>query len=566
MSFSSYAVPGCRVDQVRQQDGELRLVVHSQAQSAICPHCRRRSAAPHSSYVRRPADLSSLGRGVRLELHVRRFYCRNTRCTRRTFAEPLRGLLDRHAQRTRRLAAAQRSVAVTAGGEAGTRLLTGLAMPTSADTLLRLVRSAPLPARPTPRALGVDDWALRRGRTYGTILVDLEARHVVDLLPDRTSDSLATWLRHRPSVAVITRDRSTEYARAATTAAPTALQVADRWHLLVNVRDMAERWLLSVYPRLRRLPPLPGCPTPASTSADATSPDVPTAPAPPVRRDRAFPNAAAERERSAVSAARWRAVYDEVRRRHEAGEPIMGISRALGVAHGTVRRFVRSAEFPERAPHRRQSSILDPYLGHLLARHADGCENARQLWREIRALGYPGRPQQVRRWLQNRRRQHAPTAPHQYRYRRPLAGSGASAPLSLPSPKQLAWLLVRPPEGLRATDVGLIEQLSQDREVVLVVSLARRFAALVRDRAADMPVVQTTFDRWLDDASTCGVRAVETFARGLAQDGGAVRAALTTSWSNGQTEGQITKLKLLKRQMYGRANLDLLRRRLLLAA
>lgn len=495
---------------------------------------------------------------------MRRFYCQNTRCPRRTFAEPLRGLLDRHAQRTRRLAAAQRRVAVSAGGEAGTRLLTGLAMPTSADTLLRLVRSAPLPARPTPRALGVDDWALRRGRTYGTILVDLEARHVVDLLPDRTSHTLATWLRRRPSVAVIARDRSTEYARAATTAAPTALQVADRWHLLVNVRDMAERWLMSVYPRLRRLPPLPGCAAPEPMSVDAPPPDVPTAPAPPVRRDRAFPKTAGEREQSAASAARWRATYDEVRRRHEAGEPIMGISRTLGVAHGTVRRFVRSAEFPERAPHRRQPSILDPYLEHLRARHADGCENAHQLWREIRAHGYPGRPQQVRRWLQDRRRQHAPTAPHQYR--RALPTQQSSAAVALPSPKQLAWLLVRPPDGLPATDARLIEQLWQDREVVLVVSLARRFAALVRDRAADMQVVRTTFDRWLDDASTCGVRAVETFARGLAQDGAAVRAALTTSWSNGQTEGQITKLKLLKRQMYGRANLDLLRRRLLLAA
>ena len=323
MSLSSYAVPGCRVEQVRQQDGELLLIVRAQARGATCPDCRTRSTAPHSTYVRRPADLSSLGQGVRLELHVRRFYCQHARCARRTFAEPLRGLIDWRAQRTRRLAAAQRTVAVQVGGEAGARLLTGLAMPTSADTLLRLVRRAPLPRHRTPRVLGVDDWVLRRGRTYGTILVDLEARHVVDLLPDRTAATLAAWLRRRPAVEVIARDRSTEYTRAATAAAPHALQVADRWHLLSNVRDMAERWLMSVYPRLRRLPPLPGAPAPGVAPADGTPASAPGAAASPVRRDRAFPTTAAERQRSATSAARWRAVYDEVRRRHAVGEPIM---------------------------------------------------------------------------------------------------------------------------------------------------------------------------------------------------------------------------------------------------
>jgi transposase len=220
MSLSSYSVPGCHVERVRQLDGELLLVVRARRAGAACPDCRRRSTAPHSTYARRPADLPSLGQGVRLAVHVRRFYCQNAHCARRTFAEPFRGLLDPRAQRTRRLAAAQRQVAVQVGGQAGARLFTALAMPTSADSLLRLVRRAPLPVRRTPRVLGVDDWALKRGRTYGTILVDLEARHVVDLLPDRSSPALAAWLRPRPHVSVIARDRSTEYARAATTAAP----------------------------------------------------------------------------------------------------------------------------------------------------------------------------------------------------------------------------------------------------------------------------------------------------------------------------------------------------------
>lgn len=527
----------------------MLIVVRAQASGAACPNCRRRSTAVHSTYVRHPADLPSLGRGVRLAVHVRRFYCQTTRCARRTFAEAFRGLLGRHAQRTRRLATAQQRVAVQVGGEAGARLLTGLAMPTSADSLLRLVRRAPLPVRRTPRVLGVDDWALKRGRTYGTILVDLEARHVVDLLPDRTAPTLAAWLRPRRPVAVIARDRSTEYARAATLAAPHARQVADRWHLLTNVREMAERWLLSVHPRLRRLPAL-GEPLPGAA--------VPT------RRDRAFATSASERQRSADSAARWRGVYDEVRRRHGAGEPIMRISRVLGVAHGTVRRFVRAAEFPGRAPHRRQPSILDPYLGHLIARHADGCENAAQLWREIRALGYPGRPPQVRRWLQERRRQPAPTGARQYRRALPQTDASGSPPL--PSPKQLAWLLIRPPAQVSAAEAWPLRRLAQDGDAAVVIALVHRFTALLRIAASDARAKTVGFDRWLADACSCGVRAVETFARGLALDGAAVRAAFTSRWSNGQTEGQITKLKLLKRTMYGRANFDLLRRRVLLAA
>jgi hypothetical protein len=262
----------------------------------------------------------------------------------------------------------------------------------------------------------------------------------------------------------------------------------------------------------------------------------------------------------------------------------MRISRTLGIAHGTVRKYAHAMEFPERAPHRRQRSILDPYLVHLQARHAAGCENSEQLWREIRRLGYSGTQQQVRRWLQERRRHPAPTTPHQYRQDRLKVAEGGthggmhdasavhhttaqkSMVPPLPSPTQLSWLLIRPPESLSEADAWIVRHVLQDSEATGVVPLVQRFAGLIRDRTADPRVTNAAFDVWLDEALSCGVRTVEMFARGLEQDGAAVRAALTTPWSNGQTEGQITKLKLLKRQMYGRAKFDLLRRRVLLAA
>jgi transposase len=544
-----YHVPGCHVERVRRDSDATTLVARAATTDARCPGCATRSQAVHSTYVRRPADLPALGRAVRLAVRVRRFYCRVPTCRRHTFAERVPGLLDVRARRTRRLAAAQRALAVETGAEPGARLAAHLAMPASADTLLRLVRRAPLPRVGPAHALGVDDWALRKGRTYGTILVDLEARRVVDLLPDRTADTLAAWLRRRPPVALITRDRSPEYARAATAAAPQAVQVADRWHLLLNVRQMTERYLAGVYGRLRQLPAVPG--TPADTQA-------------PTRRPAAFRRTRPEVAVSAAHRARWRAVYDEVRRRHAAGESLPQITRALGVALGTSRRFARAATFPERAKPAPRPSILDPYLAYLRARHGDGCENARQLWRELRARGYPGGAQQVHRWLRERRRVPAPKYPGT-RQAAVAAHAATRRPTrpTLPSPRQLAWLAGQAPEALRGAEASALAQIAQDPEAAGVIALVRRFVALVRERPLD---AATVFDAWLADARASGVRTVQTFAVGLELDGAAVRAALTTPWSNAQSEGHVTKLKLLKRQMYGRANFDLLRRRVLLAA
>jgi transposase len=254
-----YPIPDCHIEEVGHAGPTgLRIAVQGAHPAASCPTCHTTSLSIHSRYRRHPTDLPSFGKEVRLDLLVRRFYCRNPVCPRRTFAEPLPNLLAPRARRTRRLATAQGTVGVTCGGEAGARLLHRLGMPASADTVLRLVRALPLPECVTPRVLGVDDWALKKGQTYGTILVDLEERQVVDLLPDRTAETLAEWLEVRSPIEVIARDRSTEYARGAALGAPAAVQVVDRWHLLQNLRQMVERWLAGIHGRLRGLPPVSG--------------------------------------------------------------------------------------------------------------------------------------------------------------------------------------------------------------------------------------------------------------------------------------------------------------------
>jgi transposase len=507
----------------------------------------------HSRYDRHLADLPSLGRTVSIHLRVRRLYCRNPGCPRQTFVERLPDLVAPFGRRTRRLAEAQGQTGAALGGEAGARLLAHLSTPTSADTVLRLIKATPLPDQPVPRVVGVDDWAMRQGSRYGTIIVDLERHRVVDLLPDRSAATLADWLRQRPEIEIVARDRSTEYASGIATGAPAAVQVADRWHLLANMRQAVERWFAGVHARLRRLPDVQG-----------------TINMLPGRRTGRFPCSASDTRRGLDSRARRLALYEEVRRRQSAGEPLIAIARAMKLARGTVHQYARAEEFPARAVRRPGHSIIDPHLAYLQARLAEGCEDAAVLWREIRERGFTGTAKQIRRWLSERRTKPARTAFHRWRGRMPTdPAAGGDAP-RLPSPRQLAWLLVQPVAMLAAADTATVARVEQDTEAAMVAKLARRFTALVRacnvSQKTRVHAASADMTTWLADAGASGVPVIETFAAGLKADGSAIGAALTTPWSNGQTEGQVNRLKLIKRQMFGHASFELLRRRVLLAA
>jgi transposase len=544
-------IPGCRIRHVTPLgQNALVVAVEGRAPHGRCPACRHISSSVHSTAVRHPADLPSFGLEVRLRVQVRRFYCHNQTCSKQTFTEPLPRLLKPYARRTQRLAKAQGRIGIALGGEPGARLLAHLAMPASADTVLRLVRHQPLPARQPPRIVGVDDWAMRKGRTYGSILVDLERRKPIELLPDRTASTFSAWLRRHPDVEIIARDRSSEYARGAATASK-AIQVADRWHLLLNARQMVERWLAGAHARLRRLPVVEETPVASG------------------RRTGAYFRTRAEQTASADSRARWQALYEEVRQRHARGESQLAISRTMSLARGTVRKFAQAESFPARAVRQPGPSILDPSLPHLNARLAAGYENATALWRELRDLGFAGSPKQVYRWLAERRTAPAKTTAHKWRSINPTR---STADASLPSPKQLAWLFVRPPATLDATAAAILARVRQDPEAAIMTDLAQRFCTLVRQCCREPQIRNCekasieALTAWIAEARSSGIQAVKTFAAGLEQDGAAVRAALTQPWSSGQAEGQITRLKLLKRTMYGRASFDLLRRRVLLAA
>ena len=345
------------------------------------------------------------------------------------------------------------------------------------------------------------------------------------------------WAQEHPGVEVIVRDRSTEYARGAAMGAPEARQVVDRWHVLRNVREAAERLLERHRQDLRQVH--------GST--------------PPTRSRRRSP---AEEARRVTVRRRAAEFYAEVQRLAADGVTISGIARHLGVTRTMVRRHLFADAPPERE-HARRRSRLDPYEPYLRRRWAEGCRNALLLWREIREQGYEGTSRQVSRWAEERR-ERDPSAPRMGRPRTTPEAQGvesASQPARRPSVPPLAWLLVRDPGGLDDDDLALLGRLQAAcPPAAAAYPLFQAITRIIKEQAHEQ------LDAWLDAAAASGLPDLVTFAEGLRRDRTELLAALTLRWSTGQVEGHITRLKLIKRQGYGRAGLDTLKRRFLRAA
>ena len=546
---------GLRVERILIEGSRIILHLRVARQFARCPLCRRRSERRHSRYFRTLADLPVASRAVQLRVAVRRFRCVNPFCRRRVFAERLPQLAADYARRTREQRAALADLGFALGGSAGVRLGGRLKLVGSRATILRLVHATPTPPFPTPRVLGVDDWAKKRGQVYGTILVDLERRRPIDLLPDRNGASFARWLAAHPGVEIIARDRGGAYADGARQGAPTAVQVADRFHLLANVGDTLERLLGRKHLRLAEAAREVDRILSAEEAAPVAAEGAPPAPAPTRWSKREIADRQARR-------ARRLARYEAVVALRQQGATLAEIMRRVGLSRHTVQRFLAADVFPERARPRRRPSMIAQYEPYLRRRWGEGCQNSMQLWRELQAQGFAGAASLVRRHVANWR-----TGPA----RRGLSASRGSAagalsaprrsPTRVLSPRQARWLLMRPAE--RLTDEERLYRaalLESDEDVKVAYTMAEEFGELVRARD------RQELGPWLGRAVASTLAEFRQFALVLQRDLAAVEAALTYEWSNGQTEGQITKLKLLKRQMFGRASFDLLKKRELKAA
>jgi transposase len=510
-----------------------------------CPGCARMTQRVHSHYARTLADLPWGLYRVTWQLRVRKFFCDNPACHRQICTERLPDGAAPWARRTERLAARLTALAVALGGAAGVGLSQQLDLAVSRNTLLRLLRRLPVPSRGTPRVLGVDDCAFRKRQSYGTVLIDLERRQPVALLPDREAETVAQWLRAHPGVEVITRDRAKAYADGARHGAPEATQVADRFHLLQNLVEALEQvfhthgqTLEAVNDALRR----PGVPLADGTVAAAVPPPPPTG-----------------QQKTAQRRARRVEYHQQVWALRVQGWPGHVIATHLGIGKSTVFRYLRTTTLPERTRRRdRGRSLLNPYTPSLLERWNAGCREALRLYRAIQHRGYPGSYATVARYAQ-RLRQVQDQAP-------PPPPSRSSLPAvaephhQLLTARRAAWLVVRRAEQRDAEEALQLAQLrTQHPEVAEAIALAQDFADLVRQRQGPQ------LDAWLARVAQSPIMALQRFAKGLADAYDAVKAGRTLPWSNGPVEGPITRLKLLKRQMFGRASLGLLQQRFVLA-
>ena len=513
---------------VSEQKNVTLLIRYTQAASC-CPGCRQASPHVHSRYQRFPDDLPWQGVRVTLKLSVRRFFCRNASCERRIFCERLDHVLTPYARQTLRLVETLQAIGFGLGGEAGTRTARLLGISSSADTLLRRVRQSRIPAVEAPRVIGVDDWAYRKGERYGTLIVDLERRTPIELLPDREADTLTAWLKAHPSIEIVARDRASAYADAAHRGAPQAVQIADRWHLLNNLQEAAQRFL-----------------TRQSQLLKQASNETRVAQAEAIPFSRGSLLASATLARRQENRAKRERLYEEMLSLHQQGKSQRRIARELGVSRGRVVAYLREG-VPDGARVRR-GSILDPYLPYLHRRWLEGCRGAVSLFRELKARGYPGGSGMVKRYGKNLRKRLAVMTAQEQRH-----FLEATAQFKAPSVRRAAWWLLEDEQELGKKQQVFLKELGQLRpEIVRFRQLGLDFKRMVRERDADALVA------WLEEAEAGGVQELKGFAFGIRKDLAAVTAALCFEWSNGQTEGQINRLKMLKRQMFGRANFDLL--------
>lgn len=506
---------GLTVEQLEIGLDEIVAVARSPSRTASCPSCGSTSTQVHSRYQRSLADLPAHGRAVEIKVVVRRFRCRRPLCPRQIFAEQLgESIAMPFARRTSRMESVVHRLGLVLGGRPGHNLAERLAIPVSRDTLLRTVRRhAARPAWPL-RAVGIDDWAWRRGCRYGTVICDLEQRRIVALLPDRQSDTAASWFRDHPDIDFVARDRGASYIEAASKGAPQAIQVADRWHLVENASaaflDVVRQHIRAIRDFL------------ASREID---PSVLTK---------------AER-RQWDGFQRRQEMTDAVLELTRKGIAIKQIVRRLGLARLTVRRIVRGGGTDM---FRTRISSLEPHLATLDAQWRDGCRNGAELWRRLRDQGFMGSRRVVAEWTARRRLDET---------------SGLDKrPRKLLSARQIARLLTIDRDQIPQEQAYNMLQIEQGVPALIAArDLVDRFHAMIRNRKPE------DLDPWIAAAKES---ALASFATGIASDRDAVQAALKQPWSNGQTEGQITKLKLVKRQMYGRAKLDLLEARLIGAA
>lgn len=528
---------------------QLTLSVSSRQMIAYCPVCHQPAHRIHSRYVRTLRDLPCVNYCLTILLEVCKFFCLNQECQRKIFTERLPAVALPWARRTIRFAEHLSAIGLALGGAAAARLGAQLNYAHSRNTFLRAVGHLILPLPETPKKLGVDDFAFRRGQVYGTILVNLDTHQPIALLPDREAETLSDWLKDHPGVEVLSRDRSKTYKSAMSAGAPQAVQVADRFHLLQNLEAVLEKAFHTQAKALKAVEiSLIQAQRPQHLIPENVSELTVDLPVDPMSQ-------------KALNRARRLENYKQTHALREAGYMIKDIAHHLGIGKRTVYTYLAAPTFPERQSYERSSGI-DPYKPYILQQWAHGHQHAKRLFEEIQKYGYTGSYATVARFTHELR----PVIPKVCPARESLndlpgRGPAPAKPMTKQkslTPRRAAWLVMRKAENLQLEEEQMLTQLSEHCDLAEAITLAQSFLLMVRKR------LPQHLDRWLEQAQQSSFTAFQRFAKGILDDYEAVKAGMTFEVSNGPVEGQNNKLKMFKRQMFGRAGLDLLSKRLIL--
>ncbi|HYU76733.1 MAG TPA: ISL3 family transposase [Ktedonobacteraceae bacterium] len=521
---------------------EIILTLRTTSLTASCPSCGTASSRIQSRYTRTLRDLPSVGHPIRLVMHVRRFFCKKSTCAQKIFVERLPLLCHPHAQRTKRLQEALRQLGLTIGGQAGADVGGELGISGSRDTILRLLRQSEQLAQPEPHVIGLDDWAWKRGLRYGTLICDLERGVPIDVLSDRSVETVSAWLKKHPSIDTVSRDGSSEYASAIKKGAPQARQVNDRWHLIKNLAGCVSAVLAHSLAEIRRAEQ-------AVAREEGARPGKVYRQAP--TRTETIAHQARQAERQE------RSQYISLLRQQ--GMTSTQIAAQVGMPGPTVRRWLARGEAPQYKHHSKRPSPIDPYITYLRQRWEEGCHNGLQLWRELRAKGFKGSSKGIYHYLSTLSSS-ASSLPKQG----PAGERSQEASLTQPHPlrtisvQKATWLFFRKAEELKEEEqktLQLIRQLNPGVETAY--QLVETFLSMARQSKGEQ------LEAWLSTAEASHLEAFESFTTSVQKDKDAVLAGLTLPWSNGPLEGNVNRLKLIKRSMYGRAEIDLLKLRVL---
>jgi transposase len=498
------------------------------------------------------------GSAVKLRIRVGRWRCRNSDCERQIFCQRLANVTSKRSQETSRFLDVVQMMGYALGGRPGERLMARLGMPVSDDTLLRRVkqRAKVRPANGPISVVGVDDWAWRKGSRYGTILIDLQRREVADLLPERSADSFTLWLQQHPEVTTISRDRQGLYAEGARRGAPHAEQVADRFHLVQNLIEAVEGEMA----QQRRYLLMPAEPLETDGKAGATVQAAPLiarlSDSPPIVVQ--LPGALRREQVKQHRRQQQLELFGQAKGLFAQGRRAFEIVKETGLSRRQVDKWLRWEELPERSRMEPRPGMAESVRESVRQLWDKGWHNAKKLFAKIRHLGYVGSYAGIRRltepWREEGRA--ALKAKAENLLSSPIH---AKAPVRRHiSPQVAAALLSQPKRLLRIKQSEIVDSLKESCPGFAVIRhLVLSFRSILCNGKT------SSLRRWVRQADACGIDSMRRFVRRLKQDWAAVQNAVELSWSNGPAEGHINRLKTLKRQMYGRAQFELLRARLL---